>query len=340
MSNKIIRSLCYYTDNPGPHTVARLQALQSLFESRGFALQTLRIACPDGLFEVAELEAKLQAYPELLLSIGHLEPEAVQTALPSFRRSPKVFFHRRIDQGFAPGDWPMLQSLWRKAPLKSFHLAFNACCPASSPFFPSARYEREGFSVGLQSTNLAAEVPNFKAWLQRQQEVWLELADLLAAQPDALGIDSSIAPLGRGAGSLVHWLEQWLGSWEKAVQSSIFMDMTAFIRAQNPWPVGLCGLMLPCLEDFQLAEQYEKGAFSLERNLFLSLHCGLGIDTYPAPLDTPLERLQDLGEQVRRLALKYQKCLSIRLIADGKSQAGQVSDFQNHYLQDAVLQTL
>lgn len=331
---KIIRSICYFTARPGQQALARLDALAARFSKAGYEVQTLRLACPDAAYSVEELQALCKGREDVLLSVGHLQPEEYRANEAAFLRSPNIFFHRRIDEGFAPSDWPMLQGWWRDAPLKSFHFAFNANCPLSSPFFPSARYEREGFSIGLQSTNLALGAGSFGLWLQRMRQVWEELAELLAKEEDALGIDSSVAPLGSGAGSLLYWLQQWFGPWPSMSLRPELVELTNFLKTENPWPVGLCGLMLPCLEDFELAKAYEQGQFSLERNLYLSLHSGLGIDTYPAPLDSSQEELSRLGNLLLALAKKHKKCLSMRLISDGKAKRGMQSDFQNKYLQD------
>jgi hypothetical protein len=116
--------------------------------------------------------------------------------------------------------------------------------------------------------------------------------------------------------------------------------MTKFIKEQNPKPIGLCGLMLPCLEDFELAKEYEEGNFSIERNLFLSLHSGLGIDTYPIGIDESPERIVNILKVVQGLSSKHKKALSVRFVSDGKSRVGEKTDFQNQYLKDVILRAI
>lgn len=118
------------------------------------------------------------------------------------------------------------------------------------------------------------------------------------------------------------------------------MKITKFIKEENPHPVGLNGLMFPCLEDFELAEEYEKGEFTVERNVYLSLHSGLGIDTYPIAFDEKIERVVEILRLVQGFSNKYNKPLSARFVSDGKAKVGEKTDFQNQYLKDVVIRSL
>lgn len=334
----MIRSICYFNREAHPEVLAKLQALEAKALAAGYPVQTLRICAP-----AVDIETLENRYPNpqngtpLLLSVGALSLEEAKAQAPQFLQSPRVFFHLPVHEACSPAlvDW--LLSLFRDHALKSFHFAFTFENVASSPFFPSSHYAQEGFSVGFQSTNWAEGCPSPEAWLAKQKEHWLRALDLFGKEADFLGLDSSIAPLGDGPSSLLYWIKQWYGSWEKAILTDFFMNLTRFIKQENPMPIGLCGLMLPCLEDFHLAAAYEQGQFSLERNLFLSLHSGLGIDTYPLGLDEDPERILGVLELTRRLAQRYGKPLSIRFISDGKSKIGQRSQFDNIYLREAVL---
>ena len=104
--------------------------------------------------------------------------------------------------------------------------------------------------------------------------------------------------------------------------------------------MGLCGLMLPCLEDFELATEYEAGHFSIERNLFLALHSGLGIDTYPIGIDEKPERILAVLNLLQKLAAKYNKPLSARMVSDGQAKIGEKSNFKNQYLKDVIIRPL
>lgn len=95
--------------------------------------------------------------------------------------------------------------------------------------------------------------------------------------------------------------------------------------------------MFPCLEDSALAREYEKGNFSIERNIYLSLHSGLGIDTYPVGTDEDQNRVLDILRLVQGLSNKYRKPLSVRFVSDGKAKIREKTNFQNEFLQDVVI---
>ncbi|MCK4889170.1 MAG: DUF711 family protein, partial [Candidatus Aminicenantes bacterium] len=209
----------------------------------------------------------------------------------------------------------------------------------SSPFFPSSNFEKPGFSIGMQPTNLSAGCSTIEEWFSKMEESWLEIISIFRGEK-FIGIDSSIAPLYSGKSSLVNIIRQMKGSFPEAVTSDIFLKISGFIREKNPLPAGLCGIMFPCLEDFELADEYESGNFSIERNLFLSLHSGLGIDTYPIAKDESAERVLQILKLLSGLSDKYKKPLAARFVCDGKSKIGEKSCFNNKYLKDIILRKL
>ena len=126
--------------------------------------------------------------------------------------------------------------------------------------------------------------------------------------------------------SLIHFIKKLYNSLSRSVTQDIYLQITDFIKKYNPNPIGLCGIMFPCLEDFELAQEYEQGNFSIERNIYLSLHSGLGIDTYPVGLDEPPKRVFDILCLLQGLSKKYSKPLSARFISDGFAKIGEKTD--------------
>jgi uncharacterized protein (UPF0210 family) len=122
--------------------------------------------------------------------------------------------------------------------------------------------------------------------------------------------------------------------------TDFYLRITKFLKTQNPKPIGLCGIMFPCVEDFSLAEQYEENDFLIERNVFLSLHSGLGIDVYPIGINEDKERVLEILSLLKGLAEKYDKPLAARFVSDGKAKSGQKTDFKNPYLKDVVINPL
>jgi hypothetical protein len=128
--------------------------------------------------------------------------------------------------------------------------------------------------------------------------------------------------------------------FSRSVTTDVYLRIARFIHEANPKRVGLCGLMFPCLEDFELAAEYEQGNFPIERNAFLSLHSGLGIDSYPIGVDERPERIVEVLTLVQGLSNKYMKPLSARFVSDGKANIGQLTHFGNPYLKDVVVRPL
>jgi uncharacterized protein (UPF0210 family) len=139
---------------------------------------------------------------------------------------------------------------------------------------------------------------------------------------------------------LIHFIKKLCGSFSRSVTTPTYLQITSFLQAENPKPVGLCGVMFPCLEDFELADEYVAGHFSIERNLFLAMYCGLGIDTYPIGVDEAPERVQEVLMLLQGLSAKYGKPLLARFVSDGKAKTGERTDFGNPYLQDVVVRRL
>ena len=98
--------------------------------------------------------------------------------------------------------------------------------------------------------------------------------------------------------------------------------------------------MFPCLEDFELADEYESSNFSIERNIYLSLHSGLGIDNYPIGTDEKPERVLEILKLLQGLSNKYKKALSVRIVSDGKTKIGEKTHFQNQFLKDVIVRKL
>ena len=83
-----------------------------------------------------------------------------------------------------------------------------------------------------------------------------------------------------------------------------------------------------------------KGGIFQLKGIFLSLHSGLGIDTYPVGVDENPERVEEVLRLLRDLASKHDKPLSARFVSDGKAKIGEKTDFGNQYLKDVVVRGL
>jgi uncharacterized protein (UPF0210 family) len=70
--------------------------------------------------------------------------------------------------------------------------------------------------------------------------------------------------------------------------------VTAALKETTLQTCGYCGLMLPVLEDYGLAERNNQGLIRLSSLLAYSAVCGTGLDTIPLPGDVSENQLSAL----------------------------------------------
>ncbi len=336
-ANKIVRTICYFSDNPSEQTIGKLDEIEDILVINSFLVQTKRLCSAKK--DIRLLESAIKE--ELMLSIGSLNIDEAEAKLDDFYTSRNTAFN--IDLTSSTIDKRSVDILFqiiKNMPEKTFLFAYVFNNPPSTPFFPSATYAKNGFSIGLQPTDLSLGCKSIEEWLVKMKKVWEEINRLFHHYHDFLGIDSSIAPLNNENGSFLGFFKRLGIDFSYSTTTSIYLEITKYIKENNPKPVGLCGLMLPCLEDMELASEYEKGNFSLERNIYLSLHSGLGIDTYPIGVDEDPMKVAGILTLVQGLSNKYQKPLSVRFVSDGKAAIGEKTDFQNQFLKDVTVRPL
>jgi len=338
-ANKIIRTICYFTDNPTPKTFALLDKIGEPLLAAGYEIQTKRV-CSSSIKKIKELDLKFTDESHCF-AVGTLDVEEVRAQLDGLLATKDVSFNidltqKRIEQA----DAQILFEIIEREPRKTANFAYVFNNEPQTPFFPSASYQRDGFSIGLQPTDLSEDCQTLDEWLSKLKSAWDEIFEICKKDGGFLGIDSSIAPLFREKGSLVNFIKRLGFDFSQSVTTDTYLKVTNFIKGYNPKPVGLCGLMFPCLEDFELADEYEKGNFSIERNVYLALHSGLGIDTYPIGIDERPEMVLGVLNLVQGLSNKYKKPLSVRFVSDGRAKVGENSDFKISYLRDVVVKAL
>lgn len=342
MSNRIVRTVTVFTERASSDAFALADELADRLRELGFEIQTTRACFGHAAIEQA---AALLERDDQFASVGSLTTADARAQLDAFAAKSNTSFHVDISPGVSRDDVDFFFELLDTAPERSFGFSWVAHNPPSGPFFNAARFERPGFAIGLQSTDLAADCESLEEWQAACARVWLEINGVFRSDPHFLGIDSSVAPMGAGDGSLVRFLRRLAprhgaSNFSELCTTDVFTRITEHLDLHTPRPVGLCGLMLPCLEDAGLAEEYELGNFSIERNLWLSMHCGLGIDTYPIGRDERPERVLQILQLLRALALKHEKPLACRFVADRTAGIGDQTDFQSPYLTDVTVRPL
>lgn len=335
---KVIRTICFFTKEPNLETEHRLNHLENLLKDKGFIIQTKRICSPKESF--LELKNSIQD-KSIMLSIGSLNFEQTKDKIDDFINAQSVAFNLDLtDEKITDEHSNILFKIITKNPPSTFSFTYTFNNSVSSPYFPSAVFDSEGFAIGLQPTDLAKGCTSVDEWLNNIKKCWSEINSIFESEKDFLGIDSSIAPLFKGDSSMIHFIKKLFPSFAESILTDTYLKITQFIKNENPKPVGLCGLMFPCLEDFELADEYETGNFSVERNIFLSLHSGLGIDTYPIGTDEDIRNVTNILKTVQGLSNKYKKPLSARFVSDGKAKIGEKTDFKNQYLKDIIVRKL
>lgn len=335
--NKIIRTITLFTNTITDADIQRVHSLKETFQKKGFVVQTERICTRDNDF------SSLHSFDDgtILLSVGTVTPKTAASSLPKIIQSKNISFHIDLTTtDITEKETEIVFELMKNKPEKLFMFTYVFNNISSSPFYPSAQYAKTGFAIGLQTPDLSVGCKSLSEWFIRMKSVWVDVLKIGNDDKDFLGIDSSIAPMGDAHGSLIRFLYELGLNFSSSITTDTYLQMTQFIKNENPKPIGLCGLMFPCLEDFLLAEEYERGNFSIERNLFLSLHSGLGIDTYPIGVDEDRKRIIQILRLVQGLSNKHAKPLSVRFVSDGVTKIGQKSNFKNPYLKDVVIRPL
>ena len=330
--------MCGFSDNPTNSDTDKINEVAKKLEENGYQVQTKRLAST--LANAERLHAVSESAVDYT-SVGAITYDEALEFMPTFLRTDGLAFNidlakTDIQQKHAE----LIFEITKTNPSKTFNFTYTFNNVASSPYFPSATYEKNGFAIGMQPTDLAAGCSSLEDWLNKMRDCWMEIDGLLKDDPGYLGIDSSIAPIGSGNSSFIHFVNRLETTFDHSSTTDFYTKITKYIKAENPKPVGLCGMMLPCTEDVELAAEYDKGKFTIERNIFLSLHSGLGIDTYPIGVDEDPARVVEILKLLQALSNKYQKALSARFVSDGKAAIGSKTDFQNQYLTDCTVRAL
>ena len=359
--------------------VKMLHRAQIIFESRGYPVQTIRIATQPfpqytqgmttqqavDFFKQLDALAQQQKFA---MSIGPAmlnagDSPAQADLLAEILSNTKSLNASLMVAGEDGVRWPAVGAAARimkkleeatEHSQGNFRFAAIALVPPVTPFFPAAYHTGFGhqFAVALESANLVAAA--FKGTtdlaVARQR-----LTDLLASaafdvQQHAgrvdqetgwtyMGIDLSPAPSKEA--SIGAAIEELT---KEPVGMSGTMTaaatITAAIKDVKATHTGYNGLMLPVLEDPVLAQRWSEGRVSIDSLLSYSAVCGTGLDTIPLPGDTTADQLSLIIGDMATLAVKWHKPLSARLMPITGKGWGETTDFNDPFLVNATIQQL
>lgn len=356
-----------------------LKIAQTTFESRGFTVQTLRIATqpfPEYTQGLSRDQA-LQFFKNLdgvaqteniVISIGPAylsgdDGDAQADLLAEILKNSKSLFGSINVTTSAGVNWPAVRAAANVMKKLSdgtvrsegnFHFAAIASVPQAVPFFPAAYLTGLGhqFAVGLESVgevnSAVHDAPDMPTARRRLIDLFFQLTtsvEDVATRIDRergwtyLGLDLSPAP-SKDA-SIVTAIESISHQplGSNGTLSAVGV-ITSAIKEIGLRKTGFSGVMLPVLEDPVLAERWNAGLVSLDSLLSYSSVCGTGLDTIPLPGNTTIEQLTRIIGDVATLSVKWNKPLTARLLpVEGKS-AGQQTAFSDPKLLNATIQPI
>ena len=356
-----------------------LKRAQTIFESRGYQVQTIRIATQpfpeytkglttaQALAFFKEFDA-LAVKEKFAASIGPamLNPgdsEAQADLLAEILSNTKSLNASLAVAGEDGVNWKAVGAAARvmkkleESTLHSqgnFHFAAIAMVPPLTPFFPAAYHTGFGhqFAIALESANVVAaafkDAPDLATAKQRLTDSLANSAfdiERHAGRIDMdtgwtyMGIDLSPAPAGDV--SIGAAIEN-LTTQPVGLNGTLTAAATITAAVQNVKvkQTGYSGLMLPILEDTRLAQRWSEGRISIDALLSYSAVCGTGLDTVPLPGDISAEQLSLIIGDMASLAVKWHKPLSARLLPVLGKGWGEMTEFDDPFLVNAKLQTL
>jgi len=354
-----------------------LRRAKTIFESRGYEVQTVRIATqpfPEytkgltpqqtiaffkDLDALAEKEKFAPGIGPAMLNAG--DPDSQADLLADILANTKHIRGSIVIAGDDGVRWRAIGAAARaikkledttEHSQGNFNLGAIADVPPLSPFFTAAYVDGFGhqFAIGLESANVVAEAFRGATDIDAAKQ---KLTSMLASEAIEIerhanridmetgwayvGIDLSPAPLKDV--SIGAAIENLIAQpFGSAGTLTAAATITAAVKAVPVKQTGYNGLMLPILEDSRLAERWSQGRVSLEGLLSYSAVCGTGLDTIPLPGDISTDQLTLILADVATLAVKWHKPLSARLLPVKGKIAGDTSEFNDPFLVNAVIQ--
>lgn len=356
-----------------------LKRAQTVFESRGYEVQTIRISTqpfPEytkGLTKeqaveffkqydaLAAKEKFAAAIGPAMLNAGDSETQA--DLLAEILSNTKMLNASLVVAGDDGVHWAavgaaarVMKKLEERTAHSQGNFSFSAIAmvPPLTPFFPGSYHTGFGhqFAIALESANVVAAAfkaaPDLATAKQRLTDSLAASAfdiERLAGRVDQdtgwayMGIDLSPAPLK----------DVSIGAAIENLTTRPFgtsgtltaaATITAAIKDVKVKQAGYSGLMLPILEDSRLAQRWGEGHISIDALLSYSAVCGTGLDTIPLPGDISAEQLSLIIGDMASLAFKWHKPLSARLLPVLGKGWGEVTEFDDPFLVNTKLQAL
>jgi len=355
-----------------------LRRAQTVFESRGYQVQTIRIATqpfPEyttgltteqaiAFFKqydaLAQKEKFAASIGPAMVNAGDSDSQA--KLLTEILSNTKMLNASLVVAGEDGVRWGAVGAAARvmkkleetEHSQGNFRFAAIAMVPPLTPFFPAAYHTGFGhqFAIALESANVVAaafkDSPDLATAKQRLTDLLANSAfdiEHHAGRIDQetgwgyMGIDLSPAPSGDvSIGAAIENLTTQPVGMSGTMTAAA--TITAAIKDVKVKQTGYSGLMLPILEDTRLAQRWSEGHISIDALLSYSAVCGTGLDTIPLPGDISAEQLSLIIGDMASLAFKWHKPLSARLLPVLGKGWGEMTEFDDPFLVNAKLQSL
>ncbi len=355
-----------------------LKYARTVYESRGFEVQTIRIASQPfpqytkGLTTeqalaffrnydaVAEQDKFVAAIGPAMLNADDNEAQA--DLLAEILKNTKTLNASLIVAADDGVRWRAVGAAARvmkkledtEHSQGNFRFSAIAMVPPLTPFFPGSYHTGFGhqFGIALESANVVAaafkDAPDLRVARQKLTDSLAAAAFDVEAQAERIdretgwayvGIDLSPAPLKDVSIGVA--LENLTSQpFGSSGTLTAASVVTAAIKDISVRRTGYSGLMLPILEDSRLAQRWGEGKVSIDALLSYSAVCGTGLDTVPLPGDVTEEQLDLIIGDMASLAFKWHKPLSARLLPIASKGPGEMTEFDDPFLVNTTIQAL
>src|SRR5579859_6321613 len=354
-----------------------LRRAKTIFESRGYQVETIRIATqpfPEytkgltpqqtiAFFKDLDALAEKEKFAPGIgpAMLGADDPESQADLLADILAGTKHIRGSIVIAGEDGVRWRAIGAAARaikkledstEHSQGNFNLGAIADVPPLSPFFTAAYVSGFGhqFAIGLESANIVAEAFRGATDIDAARQKLTNMLTIEASEIERhanridmetgwayVGIDLSPAPLKDV--SIGAAIENLIAQpFGSAGTLTAAGTITAAIKSIPVKQTGYSGLMLPILEDSRLAERWSQGHVSIEGLLSYSAVCGTGLDTIPLPGDITVEQLDMILADVATLAVKWKKPLSARLLPVKGKVPGDKTEFDDPFLVNAIIQ--
>jgi uncharacterized protein (UPF0210 family) len=358
--------------------VKMLKYARTVFESRGFEVQGIRISTQPfseytkGLTKEQTIAFfknydAVAAQDNFDASIGPAmlsadDPEAQAEMLVEILKNTKVLNASLVVAGDDGVRWRSVGAAARVMKALedtphsqgNFRFAALAMVPPLTPFFPGSYHRGFGhqFAIAMQSANVVATAfegsQDLDTAKQRLTQALGDQARAVEAQAQRIdrdtgwayaGIDLTPAPLKEvSIGAALENLTTLPFGSSGTLTAAA--TITAVVKSIQVKQTGYSGLMLPILEDSRLAQRWSEGQISIDALLAYSAVCGTGLDAVPLPGDVSEERLDLIIGDMASLAFKWHKPLTARLLPVAGKGPGDQTEFDDPYLVNAAIQAL